>query len=148
MKKIKLNVQINNCKNFFIPKKKKIIQWIKNILNQTYEITIRVVGIQEMQSINFIYRKQYKPTNILSFLYHQKYKHTILLGDLIICAQVIHEEAYTQKKIIEAHWAHIIIHGILHLIGYSHNNVQQAQTMEKIEINIMQKLGYRNPYII
>lgn len=148
MKKIKINIQINNAIKFFIPSKKQIIQWIQEILNKTCEITIRIVDIQEIKKINYRYRNQNKPTNILSFIYHKKYKNTYLLGDLIICSQIMTEEARTQKKTIEAHWAHIIIHGILHLIGYHHNNVKQANIMEMKEINIMKKLGYKNPYII
>ncbi|WP_367677311.1 rRNA maturation RNase YbeY [Buchnera aphidicola] len=102
-----------------------------------------------MKKLNFIYRNQNKPTNILSFQYPNMYiKNYLFIGDLIICAKILETEAKIQNKYIEAHWAHIIIHGILHLIGYNHNNKYQEIIMEQIEIETMKKLGYKNPYII
>ncbi|QCI26076.1 rRNA maturation RNase YbeY [Buchnera aphidicola] len=146
MKNITLNIKNKIYTNVFIPKKKKIQKWIKKILNKKFEITICIVDIQKIQEINFMYRKKYQPTNILSFLYQKKYKNHFLLGELVICEQIITDEAYLQKKSIEAHWAHIIIHGTLHLIGYHHKNKKQNNIMQKIEINIMKQLGYNNPY--
>lgn len=75
-------------------------------------------------------------------------KNYLFIGDLIICANILEKEAKMQNKYIEAHWAHIIIHGILHLIGYHHNNKYQEIIMETIEVATMKKLGYKNPYII
>ncbi|WP_343128083.1 rRNA maturation RNase YbeY [Buchnera aphidicola (Takecallis taiwana)] len=148
IQKIKLNLQINNNIKYFIPKKKKIFQWIQSVLQQKSEITIRIVNIIEIKKINFLYRKKNKPTNILSFQYTNIYiKNFLLIGDLIICPKILQYEAHVQNKFIEAHWAHIIIHGILHLMGYKHNNTKEKMIMEHIEINIMKKLGYKNPYI-
>lgn len=149
MKKLKLHIQVNTKLKYFIPKKKKIKNWIKNILKENSEITIRIVNISEIKKINFKYRNCNKPTNILSFEYKDfKKNNYLLLGDLIVCPKIIKQESIIQNKNIESHWAHIIIHGTLHLIGYHHNNKFQKNIMEKIEIKIMKKIGYKNPYFI
>ncbi|WP_343182422.1 rRNA maturation RNase YbeY [Buchnera aphidicola] len=145
MKKNRIYFQINTI----IPQKiskKKFLNWINQTIKKKYQITIRIVDQSEIQKINYTYRKKNYPTNILSFSYnHQSYNNNII-GDLVICAKVVYEEALNQKKKLENYWAHIVIHGLLHLLGYTHYTNYQTQIMQKKEIEIMKKLGYQNPY--
>lgn len=136
-------------KKIYYTKKKKIKKWIISIIKKNIEITICIVSIQEIQRLNFIYRNKNKPTNILSFPFKKiKNIKSKFIGDLIICSQIITKESIVQKKKLEMHWAHIIIHGTLHLLGYNHSNPEKANIMESIEIKKMIHLGYKNPYII
>ena len=91
-----------------------------------------------------IAKKKY-PTNVLSFLVDDAHH---LIGDIVLCAPVIEQEALDQSKNLEAHYAHLIIHGALHLYGYDHENKKDAEIMEKKEIKILTKLGYKNPYLL
>jgi probable rRNA maturation factor len=91
-----------------------------------------------------MYCKKKYPTNVLSFLVHDKYH---LIGDIVLCAPVIEKEALEQSKNLEAHYAHLIIHGALHLYGYDHKNKKDTAIMEEKEIKILKKLGYKNPYL-
>ncbi|WP_343152530.1 rRNA maturation RNase YbeY [Buchnera aphidicola] len=111
-------------------------------------ITIRIVDTKEIKQLNFMYRNKKKPTNILSFPYNiHLNSNNILLGDLVICSKIIKEEAKKQKKTIKEHWAHIFIHGVLHLLGFDHINKKEAKKMESLECEILNKLGFKNPYI-
>lgn len=94
-----------------------------------------------------MYRGQNKPTNILSFSYHQFTKNNYqLLGDLVLCKKIIEIESLKYNKTLESHWAHITIHGTLHLLGYDHQNDEEAYIMENIENKIMLALNYKKPY--
>tara|TARA_B100000035_G_scaffold313501_1_gene327371 strand:- start:4055 stop:4372 length:318 start_codon:yes stop_codon:yes gene_type:complete len=104
---------------------------------------MRVVDEAESQSLNNKYRKINKPTNVLSFLIDDK----PLLGDIVLCHSVIKREAFAQKKRIDDHYAHLIIHGYLHLIGFNHTKDDDALKMENKEIAILKKLGINNPYV-
>jgi probable rRNA maturation factor len=92
-----------------------------------------------------MYRKKKYPTNVLSFLVDDEHH---LIGDIVLCAPVIEKEALEQLKNLEAHYAHLIIHGALHLYGYDHENKKDAEIMEEKEIKILTKLGFKNPYLI
>ncbi len=110
------------------------------------EQTIRIVGEAEIQGLNSQYRGREDPTNILSFpadIPHIDYQY---LGDLVICAPVVIEEAKQQGKSAIAHWAHLIVHGMLHLQGYDHESPADAKKMETLEVKILSTLGYSNPY--
>ncbi|WMY95151.1 MAG: rRNA maturation RNase YbeY [Arsenophonus sp.] len=147
-----LDLQIACNDNTGLPSKHLLQNWLEAFLpNFQYksEITIRIVDILESQNLNFKYRGKNKATNILSFPFESpKNIFLPLLGDLIICRQIIEKETFEQKKTINAHWLHIIIHGCLHLLSYNHINKSEAKKMETLEINIMNKLGYPNPYKI
>lgn len=113
----------------------------------TSEMTIRIVDIDESQTLNATYRGKDKPTNVLSFPADLPDEVNIpLLGDLVICAQIVNNEASAQNKTINAHWAHMVIHGTLHLLGYDHENDDDAHTMESLEISLLDSLGFTNPY--
>lgn len=111
------------------------------------EVTIRIVGIEESQSLNHQYRGKEKPTNVLSFPFEAPAGITVpLAGDLVICAPVVENEAKAQHKEPSAHWAHMVIHGMLHLQGYDHINNEEAEAMEALEIQLLAKFGFSNPY--
>lgn len=113
------------------------------------EVTIRIVDEAESQQLNFEYREKDKPTNVLSFPFQQPPGMELpLLGDLVICAQVVSREASEQGKALHAHWAHMVVHGCLHLLGFDHINDAEAEEMEAEEILILQSLGLPNPYLI
>ncbi|QIW16071.1 rRNA maturation RNase YbeY [Pasteurellaceae bacterium RH1A] len=112
------------------------------------EITVRIVDEAESQDLNFTYRGKDKPTNVLSFPFEAPEGIELpLLGDLIICRQVVEKEAAEQGIGLEAHWAHLAVHGTLHLLGYDHLNDEEAEEMEGLETEIMQAMGFDDPYL-
>lgn len=139
-----------------VPEPEQIEQWISAALDGAHfqandelpiEITVRVVDEQESQDLNHTYRQKNKPTNVLSFPFESPQDIPLqLLGDLVICAPVVKHEAAEQGKTLQAHWAHMVIHGTLHLLGYDHINEQDALKMEALETQIMTGQGYQDPY--
>jgi len=141
-----------------VPTLQQCEQWVEaSVLKpralQPVEMSIRIVDEQESQSLNSEYRGKDKSTNVLSFEFEQPPGLVEIgeglpyLGDLVICADVVAKEAQEQGKSLEAHWAHMIVHGTLHLQGYDHIEDNEAEEMEGLEINIMQSMGYANPYL-
>jgi probable rRNA maturation factor len=115
--------------------------------NEIFEVSIRLVDEAESAALNQQYRHKSGATNILSFPFEVPEGIPLnLLGDLVICAPVLTQEARTQGKILAHHWAHIVIHGILHLRGYDHLEDAEAATMEAQEIALLQRLNISNPY--
>jgi probable rRNA maturation factor len=123
--------------------KKKCTLWLSQIVKAETTLTIRIVDEAESQLLNNQYRKKNEPTNVLSFLISDN----PLLGDIILCHSVIKKEALAQNKSIDDHYAHLIIHGYLHLIGFDHTKNDDALTMENKEIAVLKKLGIKNPYL-
>lgn len=112
-------------------------------------VTVRVVSKKEMEKLNLQYRHKKGPTNVLSFPFSipkDIAMNVRILGDVVICADVVNQEAKAQRKLQNSHWAHMVVHGVLHLLGYDHVKSKEARAMEKLEIEIMQTLGYHNPY--
>ena len=136
--------------NAFIPNTQQLQLWVKKALpedKQDSEITIRIVEQEESQALNSEYRQKDKPTNVLSFPSDlPDFIEEPYLGDLIVCADVVAYEASDQKKSDEAHWAHMVIHGTLHLLGYDHTNDDDAEIMESHEKELLKELGYDDPY--
>ena len=133
-----------------IPSKSDFTVWASAALqtDAVKEITIRIVDQEESQSLNCEYRSKDKPTNVLSFPFEApEFIDINLLGDLVICAPIVEQEAREHSKTLASHWAHMVIHGILHLQGYDHIEDAEAEEMEGIEIDIMQTLGFNNPYL-
>ncbi|MCJ8304263.1 rRNA maturation RNase YbeY [Shewanella sp.] len=119
---------------------------LRNTMNQA-ELTIRIVDEAESQTLNSSYRGKDKPTNVLSFPFEAPPEIDIpLLGDLIICAPVVELEAKQQNKSLQAHWAHMVVHGCLHLLGYDHIQDAEAEEMESLETQLVESLGFNNPY--
>ncbi|MBK8181565.1 MAG: rRNA maturation RNase YbeY [Candidatus Competibacteraceae bacterium] len=110
------------------------------------ELTIRIVNEAESTALNETYRRKQGPTNVLSFPSETPPEvNSSLLGDIVICAPVVLREAISQGKTAAAHWAHLVAHGVLHLLGYDHDE-EQAEAMESLEIRILAGLGYPDPY--
>ncbi len=120
-------------------------------LKQRGELTLRLVSVQEITQLNTIYRKQNKATNVLAFPY--KIPDAVLLeypllGDVIICPTILADENEEWGSLLIHHWAHIVIHGVLHLLGYDHIKQEDQEIMQNLEINLLRKLGFPNPYSI
>jgi probable rRNA maturation factor len=109
--------------------------------------SVLVTTMAEIQALNKQYRYMDKATNVLSFpMQSPEEIDIILLGDIVLCAGIIKQEASQQSKSEESHWAHMVVHSVLHLQGYDHENDDDAEVMEKLEIKILQQLGFKNPY--
>ena len=135
-----------------LPTEYQIQQWLEAAIlpfQAEAEVTVRIVDEAESQQLNFDYREKNKPTNVLSFPFECPPGIELpLLGDLVICAQVVAKEAAEQHKSLSAHWAHMVVHGSLHLLGFDHINEEDATEMEAEEIQILAELGFADPYVI
>ena len=133
-----------------LPSQEDFELWVRIALRDTMnqaELTIRIVDEAESQTLNSSYRGKDKPTNVLSFPFEAPPEIDIpLLGDLIICAPVVEFEAKQQNKSLQAHWAHMVVHGCLHLLGYDHIQDAEAEEMESLETQLVESLGFNNPY--
>ncbi len=111
------------------------------------ELTVRIVGEAEIRRFNHTYRGKDAPTNVLSFPFEAPPGVDLpLLGDVVVCAPVVEREAREQGKAAEAHWAHMVIHGVLHLLGHDHMVEHEARRMEALEVDILAGLGFPDPY--
>ncbi|MBU2878203.1 rRNA maturation RNase YbeY [Aliiglaciecola lipolytica] len=147
---IDLDIQIA-CENNNLPTAQQFEQWVKFALADQQidetELTIRIVTPEESQNLNATYREKDKPTNILSFPFEAPAEIELnLLGDLVVCADIVEKEAEQQNKLLTDHWAHMIVHGSLHLLGFDHVDDQDAEIMESLEVQILTKLGIDDPY--
>jgi probable rRNA maturation factor len=132
-----------------VPDRRKIRKWARRCFvdkNFDIEFTVRIVDEEEMFELNSKWRGKRKLTNVLSFPAGQIDVMPGFLGDIVICAPVIANEAIAQGKHIDAHWAHMLIHGILHLQGYDHINNNDAKVMEALETEKLKSLNYPDPY--
>lgn len=121
-----------------------VAKWIRHALDTDGEITVRIVDAEEGQSLNREYRKKDYATNVLTFDYTQE---PVVSADLVLCAPVVAREAKEQKKTLQAHYAHLIVHGTLHAQGWDHETSEaDAQAMEAHEIAILVGMGFKNPY--
>ncbi|ERT13418.1 rRNA maturation RNase YbeY [Photorhabdus temperata] len=151
MSSVILDLQIASENSQNLPEETLFQRWLDGVLPQFQsesEVTIRIVDEAESHDLNLTYRGKDKPTNVLSFPFEAPPEVDLpLLGDLIICRQVVEKEAEEQQKTVEEHWAHMVVHGCLHLLGYDHIEDDEAEEMESLETEIMQKLGYADPYL-
>ncbi len=122
----------------------KVARWIRHALQSDAEITVRIVDLAEGRSLNRDYRKQDKATNVLTFDYAQE---PVVTADLVLCAPVVAAEAEKQGKTLQAHYAHLLVHGTLHAQGWDHeSSAEDAQVMELREVEILTRLGFESPY--
>ncbi|NNM60293.1 MAG: rRNA maturation RNase YbeY [Legionellales bacterium] len=149
---MKLSLTVQHLENDdHIPTDEQFSIWIKAALKgykKQAELVLRLTNKEESAELNQFYRHKVGPTNILSFgatLPPDFAKHN-LQGDLVICVPLVREEAEADNIPLAAHWAHLVIHGCLHLLGYDHELDSEAEMMEKLEADIMIKLGFDNPY--
>lgn len=149
-KRIKITIQAL-ANNTFIPSRYFLQRWVNAALAKqvgTNAVNIRLVSKKASAELNSTYRHKKGPTNILSFPFEPPPKiSSPFLGDLVICAALVNQEAKQQTKTRLAHWAHLVIHGCLHLVGYDHTHDKDAIQMETVEIQLLEDLGYENPYI-
>jgi len=140
-----------------VPAKSQIGQWVNRVLidqqdgSNFPDVNIQVVDEASISELNETYRHKSGPTNVLSFPFEAppglpEEEAEALLGDIVICAQVVCREAEEQNKILQAHWAHIVVHGVLHLLGFDHLNDEEAEEMESLEIQLLSELAFPNPY--
>jgi probable rRNA maturation factor len=149
-----LQVAVQRRVKAWAPRARDIATWAGTAIGRRAaggELGIRVVGSAESRRLNARYRGKDKPTNVLSFPpapLPDLAADSRPLGDLVICAQVVRSEAREQRKPLEAHWAHLVVHGALHLVGYDHEREAEAKRMERREITVLRRLGFANPYRI
>ena len=132
-----------------LPERDDFENWVVAALQEREEaeLTIRVVGRRESRELNSTYRQKDSETNVLSFPAELPEGIDLpLLGDIVICAPLVAEEAAAQGKALHDHWAHLAIHGVLHLLGYDHVADEDAEEMEALEISLLESLGIGNPY--
>jgi len=146
-------VEVQRRVQAWAPPRAEIAKWASLALGRRAagrEMGVRVVGPAESRRLNSRYRGKDQPTNVLSFpvapLPGTPACLARPLGDLVICPQVLRTEAREQRKTLRAHWAHLVVHGVLHLIGYDHEREAEASRMEQREISVLRRLGFANPY--
>ncbi|WP_037027502.1 rRNA maturation RNase YbeY [Psychromonas aquimarina] len=150
-----VDLQIASENEDQLPDLPSIEKWVHTALlagletpREEAELTVRIVDQDESQELNSSYRAKDKPTNVLSFPFQNPPGITLpLLGDLVICKQVVENEALQQNKSVTEHWAHMLIHGTLHLLGYDHIIEQEAVEMETLETKLLIELGFADPYL-
>jgi len=148
--KMAIKIDLQNEESIVaLPGEDKFCRWVDGALQKSYpalEQTIRIVGEAESRLLNSQFRGKESPTNVLSFPTDSEYLDYDCLGDLVICAPVVEAEALAQEKPVESHWAHMVVHGMLHLQGFDHQDDTEAFAMETLETEILSTLGYSNPY--
>ncbi|EFU67077.1 rRNA maturation RNase YbeY [Aggregatibacter segnis] len=151
MGKMIIDLQIACEQESGLPTAEQIEQWATAAVqpqSDEVEMTVRIVDEAESHELNLNYRGKDRPTNVLSFPFECPDEVELpLLGDLVICRQVVEREAQEQDKPVMAHWAHMVVHGSLHLLGYDHIEDDEAEEMESLEAQIMTGLGFADPYL-
>jgi probable rRNA maturation factor len=140
------------------PSEEDIVGWIEAVLDRVParddgpqpagrgEVCVRLVDEAESAALNAQYRHKQGPTNVLSFPAEVELPETRFWGDIVVCVPLVHREAAEQGKTVSAHFAHLIVHGVLHLLGYDHQSAAEADQMESIERGILDRFGVADPY--
>lgn len=143
---LNLTVQFVDVRHKALLPRVLLRRWVKAALFKSAEVTLRFVDSIEGLSLNNSYRGKNYATNVLTFFYSDPEQDQIVQTDIVLCPEVIEREAKAQDKELIAHYAHLIIHGILHAQGYSHDEEEEAKKMESLEISLLAKLEFANPY--
>jgi probable rRNA maturation factor len=155
---VDIQLALNKDSTIKLPEKDQIQHWADMAVNtarqsdeEDSQITVRIVEETEISQLNSVYRDKKGPTNVLSFPFvappgMPSEESAGSLGDLVICASIVEKEAVQQHKQAMQHWAHMIVHGTLHLLGFDHQTEQEAENMEGLESAILAKMGYPDPY--
>lgn len=148
---MKLKLSVDYASRRPTPSRAAIARWARAALSgvrrSALNVSVRIVNESESQRLNARYRGRRKPTNVLAFPFVPPAGlRADTMGDLVICAPVVNREALEQGKGFTAHWAHMVVHGIMHLRGYDHDTPSKAMAMERKEVAILRRLGYPNPY--
>jgi probable rRNA maturation factor len=141
-----------------VPGDERIADWVAQAVvaasednQRPREVSVRIVSADEIHTLNRDYRQRDKPTNVLSFptgeIAGLPADESLMLGDIVVCAEVVAAEAREQGKGVQDHWAHMLVHGTLHLLGHDHMNAEEADRMESLEINVLSGFGVSNPYL-
>ncbi|HJV79781.1 rRNA maturation RNase YbeY [Noviherbaspirillum sp.] len=144
--KLSLSVQYPDPRLKEIVPRNKLRQWVQAALFAPAELTIRFVDAEEGRVLNRDYREKDYATNVLTFAYTEDEDSEVTQADIILCTDVLQREAAEQRKSVEAHTAHLVVHGVLHAQGYDHETEEEAAEMEQLEIEILASLGEANPY--
>lgn len=144
--KLSLSVQYPDPRLKETITREKLRRWVQAALFAPAELTIRFVDAEEGQTLNRDYRGKDYATNVLTFAYTEDEDSPVTQADIILCTDVLQREAAEQKKTLESHAAHLVVHGVLHAQGYDHENDEEAAEMEQLEVEILATLGEANPY--
>jgi probable rRNA maturation factor len=126
-----------------LPSRSRLRRWARAALERDARVTVRIVGAGEARALNRTYRGKDRPTNVLTFVMRSRPR---LEGDIALCAPVIQREARARGKSAAAHYAHLVVHGVLHLQGYDHETERDARVMERRESRVVESLGFPDPY--
>jgi len=140
---LSLSLQFADARHKALLPRHKVARWVRAALLNPGELTVRIVGADEGRELNREYRQRDYATNVLTFDYQHE---PVVLADLILCAPVIEAEAHDMGIGLDAHYAHLLVHGTLHAQGYDHETAKQARVMEPRESALLQTLGFADPY--
>ncbi|KNZ31418.1 MAG: rRNA maturation factor [Methylibium sp. NZG] len=138
-----LSLQFADTSDRAVLARHKVVRWIRAALDAPAQMTVRIVGLDEGRALNHDYRGQDHATNVLTFDYSRT---PVVLADLVLCAPVVQREAAEQGLALEAHYAHLLVHGALHAQGFDHMNNAEARVMEARETAVLARLGFGDPY--
>ena len=145
MNALTLSLQFADARHREYLPRHQVARWIRKALELPGEITVRVVGVEEAQALNREFRSKDYATNVLTFDYSHE---PVVVADLVICAEVVEREARVQNISVQAHYAHLLIHGTLHAQGYDHEQDDEAACMEARETHLLLALGFADPYLV
>ena len=142
---LRLSLQQPDGRHRAVLARHRVARWIRAALSAPAQLTVRIVDEDEGRALNRDYRRRDYATNVLTFDYQRE---PVVVADLVLCAPVVAREAREQRKPVEAHYAHLVVHGMLHLQGWDHENDADAEAMEDEEKEILAAMGYPDPYAV
>jgi probable rRNA maturation factor len=140
---LRLSLQQPDGRHRAVLARHRVARWIRAALSAPGQITVRIVDEDEGRALNRDYRGRDYATNVLTFDYQRE---PVVMADLVLCAPVVAREAREQRKPLEAHYAHLVVHGTLHALGWDHERAGPARRMEALEVHLLQALGFADPY--